>query len=264
MPHILFERAGAVARITLNRPEMLNAINHEVGVQLFDAFQRCEDDPQVRVIVLAGAGRAFCSGDELGRPRDPDEAESLERRGQIGHYMAGPGRWTNTVRLMRSLPQPIITRIQGYAFGAGLNLALAADFRIAAEDAQLATPYVRRGMPTGTNLLQQFVGLGKAVEMTFLGDPIDATEALRLGLVTRVVPHAELDVAVQELAERLAAGPSVVLRLTKQAVYAGWDEDPEGAYRHQASAVAQGRDLADLAEGITAFKEKRTPHFVGR
>jgi 2-(1,2-epoxy-1,2-dihydrophenyl)acetyl-CoA isomerase len=264
MPQILVERAGAIARITLNRPELLNAINHDVGVQLFEAFRRCGDEPSVRVIVLAGAGRAFCSGDELGRERAPDEAESLERRGQIGHYMSGPGRWTNTVRLMRSLPQPIIARIQGYAFGAGLNLALAADFRIASDDAQLATPYIRRGMPTGTNLLQQYVGLGKAVEMTLLGEPIGATEALRLGLVTRIVPLAELDAAVDGLAERLATGPTEALRLTKRAVYAGWDEDPEAAYRHQAAAVAQGRDLEDLAEGIAAFKDKRPPRFTGR
>jgi 2-(1,2-epoxy-1,2-dihydrophenyl)acetyl-CoA isomerase len=264
MPQILVERSGAVARITLNRPEMLNAINHDVGVQLFDTFQQCEDDAGVRVIVLAGAGRAFCSGDELGRERAPDEAQSLERRGQIGHYMSGPGRWTNTVRLMRSLPQPIIARVQGYAFGAGLNLALAADFRIITDDAQLATPYIKRGMPTGTNLLQQYVGLGKAVEMALLGEPIDATEAFRLGLATRIVSLGELDAAVEELAERLAKGPTAALRLTKQAVYAGWDQDPEEAYRHQASAVAQSRDMEDLAEGIAAFKEKRPPRFTGR
>jgi 2-(1,2-epoxy-1,2-dihydrophenyl)acetyl-CoA isomerase len=264
MPQILVERSGAVARITLNRPELLNAINHEVGVQLFEAFQRCGDDPSLRVIVLAGAGRAFCSGDELGRERAPDEAESLERRGQIGHYMSGPGRWTNTVRLMRSLPQPIIARVQGYAFGAGLNLALAADFRIVADDAQFATPYIQRGMPTGTNLLQQYVGIGKAVELALLGEPIGAPEALRLGLVTRAVPLAELDAAVDELAERLARGPSAALRITKQAVYAGWDQEPEEAYRLQAAAVAEGRDLEDLAEGIAAFKEKRPPHFAGR
>jgi 2-(1,2-epoxy-1,2-dihydrophenyl)acetyl-CoA isomerase len=264
MAYVNFERVGAVARITLNRPQLLNAINHDVGVELFDAFRRCEDDAEVRAIVLAGEGRAFCSGDELGREHAPAEAESLERRGYVGHYMSGPGRWTNTVRLMRGLPQPVVARVQGFAFGAGFNLALAADFRIMADDAQLATPYIKRGMATGTNLLQEYLGIGRAMEMTMLGEPIDAAHALALGLVTRVVPAAELDAAVDALVARLIAGPTVALRLTKQAVYAGWEEDPEGAYRHQASAVAQSQALEDLAEGIAAFKERRPPRFTGR
>ena len=262
--YVAFERSGALARITLNRPDKLNAINYELGGELYEAFAHCADDPNVRAIVLAGAGRAFCAGDELGRERTPDEEVSLRRRGHIKHYVSGPGRWTSTVRLMRSLPQPVVVRIQGYAYGAGFNLALGADFRIIASDASLATPFIKRGLATGTNLLQQYVGVGKAIEMTLLGEPIGAEEALRLGLVTRVVDPAELDAAVDELAERLAAGPTAALGLTKHAVYQGWDQDPDGAYWHQGSAVAQGRDLEDLQEGVAAFKEKRPPRFTGR
>ena len=262
--YVAFERSGTIARITLNRPDKLNAINYELGGELYEAFARCADDPNVRAIVLAGAGRAFCAGDELGRERTPDEEVSLRRRGHIKHYVSGPGRWTSTVRLMRSLPQPVVVRIQGYAYGAGFNLALGADFRIMASDASLATPFIKRGLATGTNLLQQYVGVGKAIEMTLLGEPIGAEEALRLGLVTRVVDPAELDAAVDELAERLAAGPTAALGLTKHAVYQGWDQDPDGAYWHQGSAVAQGRDLEDLQEGVAAFKEKRPPRFTGR
>jgi 2-(1,2-epoxy-1,2-dihydrophenyl)acetyl-CoA isomerase len=262
--YVAFERSGAIARITLNRPDKLNAINYELGGELYEAFAHCADDPNVRAIVLAGAGRAFCAGDELGRERTPDEEVSLRRRGHIKHYVSGPGRWTSTVRLMRSLPQPVVVRIQGYAYGAGFNLALGADFRIMASDASLATPFIKRGLATGTNLLQQYVGVGKAIEMTLLGEPIGAEEALRLGLVTRVVDPAELDAAVDELAERLAAGPTAALGLTKHAVYQGWDQDPDGAYWHQGSAVAQGRDLEDLQEGVAAFKEKRPPRFTGR
>ena len=262
--YVAFERSGAIARITLNRPDKLNAINYELGGELYEAFAHCADDPNVRAIVLAGAGRAFCAGDELGRERTPDEEVSLRRRGHIKHYVSGPGRWTSTVRLMRSLPQPVVVRIQGYAYGAGFNLALGADFRIMASDASLATPFIKRGLATGTNLLQQYVGVGKAIEMTLLGEPIGAEEALRLGLVTRVVDPAELDAAVDELAERLAAGPTAALGLTKHAVYQGWDRDPDGAYWHQGSAVAQGRDLEDLQEGVAAFKEKRSPRFTGR
>jgi 2-(1,2-epoxy-1,2-dihydrophenyl)acetyl-CoA isomerase len=261
---VLFEQTDAIAWITLNRPDKLNAINYELGIELFSAFARCQEDPSIRAIVLAGAGRAFCAGDELGRDRTPDEEASLRRRGRINHYVAGPGRWTSTVRLMRSLPQPILVRIQGYAYGAGFNLALGADFRIMARDAKLATPFVKRGLATGSNLLQQYVGIGKAIEMTLLGEPIDAEEAQRLNLVNDVVDAANLDVAVGRWAQRLAAGPTATLSLTKHAVYQGWDLDPNAAYWHQGSAVAESRDLEDLAEGVAAFKEKRPPRFTGR
>lgn len=261
---LLFEQRSAVARITLNRPEKLNAINHELGLALYDAFARCEHDPSVRAIVLAGAGRAFCAGDELGRERTDDEVLAQRRSGAIKHYVAGPGRWTSTVRLMRSLPQPIVVRIQGYAYGAGFNLALASDLRVMASDARLATPFIKRGLATGTNLLQQYIGIGRAVEMTLLGEPLDATQALALGLVSRVVEPAALDAAVDELAEQLASGPTGAISLTKHAVYTGWPQNPDGAYWQQGSAVVQGRELEDLHEGMTAFREKRSPNFSGR
>lgn len=259
-----FEQTGAVARITLNRPEKLNAIDHELGLALYEAFGRCAEDPGIRAIVLAGAGRAFCAGDELGRERRPDEALSQRRSGAIKHYVAGPGRWTSTVRLMRSLSQPIVARIQGYAYGAGFNLALASDFRVMASDARMATPFIKRGLATGTNLLQQYLGIGAAIEMTLLGEPLEAAEALRLGLVSKVVDPRVLDAAVDELAERLASGPTGAIGLSKQAVYAGWDQDPNGAYWQQGSAVVQGRELEDLQEGLAAFREKRPPRFTGR
>jgi len=261
---VLFEQSGSIARITLNRPDKLNAINHELGLQLWDRFARCQDQPSIRSIVLSGAGRAFCAGDELGRERTPEEEESLRRRGRIKHYVSGPGRWTSTVRLMRSLPQPIVARIQGYAYGAGFNLALAADFRVMARDALLATPFIKRGLATGTNLLQQYVGIGKAIEMTLLGEPVSADEALRLGLVNEVVDLVDLDAAVERWAARLAEGPTAAIGLTKHAVYEGWNQLPDAAYWQQGSAVAESQQLEELAEGMQAFKEKRPPHFTGR
>src|SRR3954453_4237727 len=262
--YVTREQNGSIMRITLNRPAKLNAIDYQVGAELYDAFARCQDDTSIRAIILAGAGRAFCAGDELGRERTLDEQISLRRRGSIKHYVQGPGRWTSTVRMMRHLTQPIVCRIQGYACGAGFNLALGADFRIIARDAKLATPFIKRGMSTGTNLLQQYVGIGKAIEMTLLGEPVGADEALRLGLVTEVVEPAELDAAVERWAERLANGPSAAIGLTKSAVYRGWDQDVDGAYWQQGSATTQGRDLEDHIEGVAAFKEKRQPRFTGR
>jgi 2-(1,2-epoxy-1,2-dihydrophenyl)acetyl-CoA isomerase len=164
---------------------------------------------------------------------------------------------------MRSLPQPIVARIQGYAYGAGFNLALGADFRVMARDARLATPFIKRGLATGTNLLQQYVGVGKAIEMTLLGEPLGADEALRLGLVNEVADISELDAAVERWARRLAEGPTASIGLTKHAVYQGWNLDPDAAYWQQGSAVAEAHELEDLAEGIAAFKEKRLPRFTG-
>ena len=262
--YVTFEHTGPIARITLDRPDKLNAINHELGLQLWEAFARCQEDVSIRAIILAGAGRAFCAGDELGRERTPEEEASLRRHGKVKHYVSGPGRWTSTVRLMRSLAQPVVARVQGYAYGAGFNLALGADFRVMARDARLATPFIKRGLATGTNLLQQYVGIGKAIEMTLLGEPLDADEALRLGLVNEVVDAADLDAAVERWARRLAEGPTAAMSLTKHAVYAGWDVDPDAAYWQQGSAVAESRDLEDLAEGVEAFKAKRAPRFTGR
>jgi 2-(1,2-epoxy-1,2-dihydrophenyl)acetyl-CoA isomerase len=258
------EQTGSIMRITLNRPQKLNAIDYQVGAELFDAFARCQEDTSIRAIILAGAGRAFCAGDELGRERTADEQLSLKRRGTIKHYVQGPGRWTSTVKMMRSLPQPIVARLQGYAYGAGFNLALGSDFRVIASDAKMATPFIKRGLATGTNLLQQYVGIGKAIEMTLLGEPVTAAEALTLGLVNEVVEPADLDAAVEKWANLLANGPSAAIGLTKHAVYRGWDHDPEEAYWHQGSAVTQGRDLDDHVEGVAAFKEKRQPQFTGQ
>ena len=262
--YVTREQTGSIMRITLNRPAKLNAIDYQVGAELYDAFARCQDDTSIRAIILAGAGRAFCAGDELGRERTPDEQISLKRRGSIKHYVQGPGRWTSTVRMMRSLSQPIVARLQGYAYGAGFNLALGSDFRVIASDAKMATPFIKRGLATGTNLLQQYVGIGKAIEMTLLGEPVSADEALRLGLVNEVVEPAELDAAVDRWAQLLANGPTAAIGLTKHAVYRGWDHDPDEAYWHQGSAVTQGRDLEDHVEGVAAFKEKRQPRFTGQ
>ncbi len=288
--HLLFAIEGAVATLTLNRPEQLNALNVRIGVEVRDALRRCGDDPAVRCVVLTGAGRAFCAGDDLksgtafSERRDGDGEETAARgsaprfgagvavaepgtaayQDVVDRYVRGEGRWPGIVFALRALPKPVIAMINGYAFGAGFNLAMGCDFRIAAASATLATPFVRRGMATGANLLQQYVGVGVAARMALTGEPVAATEAERLGLVTRVVPDGELAGVTHAFAAEMARAATAALAYTKEALYGGWPLPPERAYELQGYAVHRSAATEDRAEGQRAFVEKRPPDFQGR
>ncbi|MFN8559037.1 MAG: enoyl-CoA hydratase-related protein [Dehalococcoidia bacterium] len=260
--HLLVTRDGNVTTITLNRPAQLNALNTRIGVELLDALRRCAADPAVRAVVLTGAGRAFCAGDDLRQTSGFNErqpGQDLARR-----YVYGDGRWPSIVFAIRAVPKPVIAMINGYAFGAGFNLALACDFRVAAVSATLATPFVKRGMGTGVNLLNQYVGIGTAARMVLTGDPITAAEAERLGLVTWAVPDADLAGRTGAFAAEMARAATATLGLTKTALYQGWPEPPERAYERQGLAVYQSSLTEDRAEGQRAFLEKRPPAFQGR
>ena len=183
--HLLVETDGNCRRLTLDRPDRLNALNIRIGVELLDALDQAEREPDVRVVVLTGAGRAFCAGDDLkGMGDDDTPLRSLPD--PLDQYTRGEGRWPLIVERLRSMPKPVIGRINGHAHGAGFNLALACDLRVMAASATLAIPFVRRGLATGTNLLQQFVGIGKALEWAMRGATLSAEEAERWGLVTAV------------------------------------------------------------------------------
>jgi 2-(1,2-epoxy-1,2-dihydrophenyl)acetyl-CoA isomerase len=271
---LLFRTDGAIATITLNRPDRLNALNVRIGVELLDALDRCRDGAEIRCVVLTGAGRAFCAGDDLkqgtGFSERAARAGADARPGSAAYddvvraYVAGEGRWPRIVAAIRSLPKPVIAMINGYAFGAGFNIALACDFRIAAESASLATPFVRRGMATGVNLLHQYVGIGVAARMVLTGEPVGAAEAERLGLVTRVVPDHQLTEATRALADDLAQAATAALGFTKHALYEGWPLPPAQAYELQGYAVHQSSWTEDRAEGQRAFLERRPPVFQGR
>ncbi len=263
--HVLFACADGVATVTLNRPERLNALNRRLGLELLDAVARCAADTEVRCVVLTGTGRAFCAGDDLkeGTAFSEQAADSpreeVERR-----YVAGEGRWPQIVLAIRALPKPVVAALNGYAFGAGLNLALACDFRIAATSATLAAPFVKRGMATGTNLLHEYVGIGVAARLVLTGEPMTAHEAERWGLVTRVVPDDELVEATRAFAMELAQAATAALGFTKAALYEGWHQPPARAYALQGYAVYRSGRTEDRAEGQRAFREKRPPRFRGR
>ena len=154
--------------------------------------------------------------------------------------------------------------INGHAHGAGFNLALGCDLWVMAESATMAIPFSKRGIATGTNLLQQFVGIGKAMEWALLAPTLSAQEAERWGLVNWVVPLERLEQETIRIGRELADGPTLVLAYTKSAIVNGWEASPEVAYRYQGQAVTQSQQTEDLAEGIRAFREKRPPRFSGR
>jgi 2-(1,2-epoxy-1,2-dihydrophenyl)acetyl-CoA isomerase len=260
---LLVQREAGICRLTLNRPERLNALNVRIGVELLDALEACDHDKEVRAVVLTGAGRAFCAGDDLRGMSEPGEA--VRRFADpIKQYVQGEGRWPLIISSMRTLSKPLIAMINGHAHGAGFNLALGCDLRVMAENATLSIPFSKRGIGTGTNLLQQFVGFGKAMEWALLAPTLSAQEAERWGLVNRVVPHERLEHETMRIARELADGPTLVLAYTKSAIVNGWQESPETAYRYQGQAVTQSQQTEDLAEGILAFREKRPPQFRGR
>jgi 2-(1,2-epoxy-1,2-dihydrophenyl)acetyl-CoA isomerase len=261
---ILYERIGAVGKITLNRPEQLNAFNTQTGIELLDALEQCEYDQEVRCVILTGAGRSFCAGDDLKGMTTSKVGNYREGTDSTKYYAFGKGRWTVVVYAMRRLPKPIVGSIRGHAWGAGVNLALGCDMRVCSETASFCTPFIRWGLATGTNLLPYFVNMGIAMEMAMLGQPIDAQRALQLGMANRVVPDAQLEEATMQFATQLAEGPTRALGLTKAAMYKGWWRDPEVAFDYQGYAQSSARITEDDAEGRAAFREKRKPRFKGR
>ena len=255
---ILYEKQEGIATITLNRPERLNAINRAVVRDVTAALEDCRTDHKVRAIVLKGAGRAFCAGDDIkGDPNQGWSPPDIQERLRTGYL--------KIMQELFSLRKPTIAQIHGYACGAGLDLSLACDFRIIASDARLAAIFVKRGLGGGCcYLLPRYVGLGKATEMLFLGEWMTAEEALRWGIAYRVVPVEELADAVQEFAERLARGPTRSYALIKTARNQGLGANYLQGFEYQAYANGELILSEDAVEGPAAFGEKREPVFTGR
>lgn len=263
MPYdFLYDVRDHVATITLNRPEVLNALTLEIYAQLRDLFDELRYEDGVRAVILTGTGRAFCSGGDvhkiIGAVLDRDMRGHLEFCRMTGHL----------VRNMRLLPKPIIAAVNGIAAGAGAVLALAADFRIVADSAKFAFLFTRVGL-TGADmgaafLLPRVIGQGRAMELLMLGDDVDAAAAERYGLATRVVPLDQVLPTAQELAARLAAGPAYALGMTKVMVNNEWTMDVNAALEAEAQAQALMMMGQDHRAFYEAFREKRKPEFEGR
>jgi 2-(1,2-epoxy-1,2-dihydrophenyl)acetyl-CoA isomerase len=260
-PLVLEKREEGVATLVLNRPERMNALNKDLAVALNEALSRIAEDADIRVVVLAGAGRCFCAGGDLaaiGKGCQENHLAELEPILRSGMQM---------VLKMRTMPQPAIAAVHGAAAGAGMNIALAADIRLASEDATLGQNFAKVGLfPDygGMFFLPQMIGPARAAEMFYTGEMIDAETALRLGLVNRVVPAARLESETRTLAQKIARGPQLAIRAVKQSLFGS---DAEKLAKTLEQEVQQQRkcfESQDCAEGIRAFFEKRPPRFQGR
>jgi len=253
-----YEAKDGVATITLDRPDVLNAMNNQMRVELLEIFTRLRTDDGVKVVVVTGAGeRAFCAGADIREFLEPPTPTHFRETRKRIDFRAE----------MERCPQPIIAAIRGFALGGGLELALACDIRIAAEDAQLGLTEINLAIIPGgggTQRLPRLVGRGKALEMILTGMRVPAAEALRIGLVERVVPVADLLASAQALARQIADKAPIALRYAKEAVVGGLGLPLQDGIRLENDLATLLRTTEDRVEGAKAFVEKRKPRWTGR
>ena len=258
--YIQVAEADGVATITLNRPDKLNAFIGHMRRDLAEALEHAGSDRNTRVVIITGAGRAFCAGGDIAFM-----AELMQRRdAEEFSRILGAGR--RVILAIRQMTKPVIAAINGPASGAGCNLALACDLRIAANTATFSQSFAKVGLHPdwgGTYFLPRLVTPNKACELFFLGESIDAAEAARLGIVNQVVAPEELESATMELAQRLRAAPPIALAAAKHAVYISQTAELEEMLRYETEAQLRCFESDDGHEGVHAFLEKREPKFTG-
>jgi len=260
---IIYTKESRIATITLNRPKALNAMTPRMHQEWITALEDAKRDEEIRVVVVTGAGRAFCAGRDM-RHEMAAESAALSPFEMSRHLRENIHGLALT---LADLDKPYIGSINGPAVGGGMDFASMCDIRIASEKAKFSMAYVRLGMPPaggGCYFLPRIVGIAKACELIWTGKMIDAEEALRIGYVSKVVPHDELEAATKELATQLAKGPSVAIRLAKRLIYRCLDLDLVKALEDHQTALLIAQGTEDAKEGPLAFIEKREPIFKGR
>jgi enoyl-CoA hydratase/carnithine racemase len=260
-PEILYTKEEKIAKITLNRPDRMNSYGPVMSDSMKQAVTDASKDENVRVIIFTGTGRAFCSGADVKAMEDRVDQPNIEAIFQKQVISRN-----SFFDLMRKCDKPIIAAINGVAVGGGLDLALGCDIRIASDKARFAELFVRRGLfpvSGGTYFLPRLIGIDKALMMLWTGDMVDAREAEKLGLVTMVVPHEELEATTIELAERLAKGAPLAIQRDKRAVYDGLEMNLDETLKYARVIQTELIQTKDHQDGVKAFVEKREPVFRG-
>lgn len=265
-PEALYQVEDRIATITLNRPERMNTFSPGLLAAWEDGIRRASEDDEVRVVVVTGAGRAFCAGADLKATGDANYAVAFERnagerRNSLRHSVH------RVPQALQYLDKPYIAAINGAAVGAGMDMASMADIRIASEQARFGMSYVGVGLIPGDGgawLLPRIVGVAKALDLIWSGELFDAAQALAMGYVQKVVPHDRLLDEAYAYARRLAEGPPIAIQLAKRLVYRAMDQSFMESLEAAQQAMAMVQSTQDSQEGPTAFAEKRKPQFAGR
>jgi 2-(1,2-epoxy-1,2-dihydrophenyl)acetyl-CoA isomerase len=255
---ILFEVDQGVARITLNRPDVLNSIHTAMSGEIQEALVHAAREREIRAVLLTGMGRGFCAGQDL---------DEVRPGGTVKDFAAhARNAYTPIVRGLRALEKPVICAVNGVAAGAGANLALACDLVLAAEEASFVEAFAKIGLVPDTGgsfFLPRLVGLARATALAMLAEKITAAQAVEIGLIYRACPAASLDEEASKLARHLAAQPTLGLGLTKRLLNAAWGNDLETQLELEAECQGAAGRSADYAEGVAAFLAKRKPVFTG-
>lgn len=258
---IVLEKEGGVTTLTLNRPDRLNSFTTKMYRELSNIMNQIKKDDEIKVVIFTGAGRGFCAGSDVsdrlanrvGKGREENRFETLRPTGAVALDIA-------------DLDKPIIAAINGVAVGAGLSIALLSDIRLASDKARFGAVWINMGLIPdlgATYYLPRIVGMEKALDLMLSGEIINAEEALRIGLVSRVVPHEQLMATAKELATKIAAGPSVAIELIKRGLRRGLNNDLKTQLDYESYAQNLCRKTEDHEEAIQAFMEKKKPEFKG-
>ena len=255
---ILIGTEGGIRTIQFNRPEVFNSFNQSMGRAFQAALDEAAADEHVRCVVITGAGKAFCAGQDLKEVTAPDAPDFTEIVEQT---------YNESIRRIRVMEKPVIGAVNGVAAGAGANIALACDLTIAKNSASFIQAFSKIGLipdSGGTWMLPRLIGMQRAAALTFFGDKLPADQAVAMGLIYNAVPDDEFETAVTELANRLAAMPTRGLGLTKKAFNLGWDNELSAHLTLERDLQMEASQTADYAEGVAAFLEKRKPSFTGK
>lgn len=256
--NILYEVKNGIATLTLNRPEVYNAINDEISFEIQDALKLATRDEEVRVLVLTGSGKAFCSGQDLKDIAGNDDrnlSESLHKR------------YNPIIRAIRQMPKPVICRLNGVAAGAGCSFALACDMIIASENASLIEVFVHVGLvlDSGSSyFLPRLVGFAKAFELATIGNKMTANEAFDMMIINEVVPETELDEAISKMTAYYASAPTKAIGMMKKMLNKSFHSDLDTMLEYEAYCQEIAGKSEDYKEGVAAFNEKRKPVFKGK